>query len=138
MSLDLKRGDDSRLEDGVDCVSSDEGGRRLQIQVTSPEVEFQRELSIRQIAERLEQDASAAVQRIVRAVACKATVDGRNEIVLAIDATDFPAYALLSEEVTTQYGSEVAAAGFKESGSWDRRSALSVESIPQGQSPCIV
>jgi len=55
------------------------------------------------------------VESILRSVEQKSSVDGRELIVLALDATDFPAYSLRSvaERVRSECGNLIAAAGYQ-------------------------
>lgn len=83
-------------EDGVDAVANwiDDPARELRIQVTTPERGAWALLAKVDSAERSESDATGAVEAIKAALEGKTRFAGRSEIVLALDATDSPRYAL--------------------------------------------
>jgi hypothetical protein len=113
--MDEERNRTRAQEDGVDCESQDADGATLKIQVTSPEAELQRLLQREGAAGRQSPDEESFVDALLTAIERKAHVDGRQEHVLAIDATDFPAYSLRTvvEKVSSEHSDEVSAARFK-------------------------
>jgi hypothetical protein len=80
-------------EIGVDAVTAD-GAERLQIQVTTPERSAWALLAKQHRVERLDPGVHDAVDAIKAAIEDKTLFSELGEIVLALDATDSPRYAL--------------------------------------------
>jgi hypothetical protein len=101
-------------EDGVDCFSDGADGRRLLMQVTTPEKHFQRLLKERGEAHRTEATPSQAVEAMLAAINNKSTIGGRAQIVLVLDAVDHVRYALgpVVEAFRVQYSRTAQAAGY--------------------------
>jgi hypothetical protein len=80
-------------EDGVDAIASD-GVERLRIQVTTPERSAWAQLATEPQVARSDESVDVAVEAIRTAIESKTLFAGRDDIVLALDATDSPVYAL--------------------------------------------
>jgi hypothetical protein len=103
-------------EDGVDAVAGwvDDPARELRIQVTTPERGAWALLAKINAAERSESDATGAVEGIKAALEGKMRFAGLSEIVLALDATDSPRYALerIVQAFRAAYGEWVRSIGY--------------------------
>jgi hypothetical protein len=87
----------------------------LQIQVTTPEVEAQSGLARTGLVTRTASNNDSTIAAILRAVEKKSTVNGRERIVLALDATDFPVYSFRSvaEAIRRAHSPAVASVGYE-------------------------
>lgn len=101
-------------EEGVDAVAN-HGDVILKVQVTTPEDMAWRELVSKPEFGRTESSVAPAVEAIRRAIERKANFAGRGEIVLALDATDSPRYALrgILDAFRAQHGSWAATIGYE-------------------------
>lgn len=102
-------------EGGVDCVSRGPEGL-LEIQVTTPETEIWKDLRQTGHVSRASSDAAGLVIAMRESVRRKGHVDGMADMILALDATRAPAYALRSvvAEFRAKHADEASAVGYRE------------------------
>jgi hypothetical protein len=114
ISCDEERARRGRREDGVDCRCYGPNGT-LQIQVTTPEIQLWAPLHKTGQVSRRSPDNRDLVSAIWTAIEKKKLVDGRQGVVLALDATDCPAYSFRSVVAAFQrsYGRSAAVVGYK-------------------------
>jgi hypothetical protein len=104
----------SGLEDGVDCIAHGADGKTLRIQVTTPEREIWARLRNERSVGRANPSVDRAVEAQHGAIKAKALLAGRENIVLALDATDSPRYALRAvvDEFRTRHSVWAASVGY--------------------------
>ena len=109
---ELHRG--GREEEGVDAVAAD-GDQTLEVQVTTPEHSAWSTLAQQSELVRGEPDVEAALESIKTAIERKTLFAGREEIVLALDATDSLRYALkgVADAFRAKYGPWAVGAGYQ-------------------------
>jgi hypothetical protein len=103
-----------REEEGVDAVAAD-GDQTLRVQVTTPEHSAWSTLAQQLELVRAEPDVEAALESIKSAIERKTRFAGREEIVLALDATDSLRYALrgVADAFRAKYGTWAGGAGYR-------------------------
>jgi hypothetical protein len=114
VSCDDERRQTGAAEDGVDCVSCGPNGE-LRIQVTTPETQRWQELAKTGLVDHRGDSTEGLVEAIWASVQRKRHVSGRSKIVLALDATDSPAFAFRTvvAEFRASFGGAAAAIGYQ-------------------------
>jgi hypothetical protein len=107
--VELRRG----REDGVDAVAYD-GGQALRIQVTTPERAVWKQLASAAEVRRSDNTTERAVAAIKAAIEGKLLFAGTASIVLALDSTDSPSYALagVADAFGAAHGQWASEAGY--------------------------
>lgn len=103
-----------REEEGVDAVPANDD-QTLKVQVTTPEHSAWSTLAQQSELVRVEPDVEAALESIKGAIERKMLFAGREEIVLALDATDSLRYALkgVADAFRAKYGRWAVGAGYQ-------------------------
>ncbi len=103
-------------EQGVDCVAEGDEGATLRIQVTRVEREVWKQLDKTPSVHRSDKNVDGAVEAVRVAIDAKRRFAGREEIVLALDATDSLRYALegVVNEFRLRHGAWASAVGYAE------------------------
>jgi hypothetical protein len=114
ISCDEERARTGTLEDGIDCRSHGPDGDLL-IQVTGPEVALWALLAKDQEVTRLHPSTQDLADAVWAAIEKKRLVSGRQNVVLALNATDCPSYSFRSADTAfrSRFGLRAAAVGYQ-------------------------
>ncbi len=114
VSCDEERARTGAPEDGIDCWSHGPDGD-LYIQVTTPEVELWSRLHKTGQVTRQSTNAEDLVEAVWAAIEKKRFVSGRENVVLALDATDCPSYSFRSVVAAFQakHGPRAGSVGYQ-------------------------
>ena len=102
-------------EDGVDCVArSRDGNMLVRVQVTTPERDAWSQVARGTQFDRDDPNVANAVEAMRTAVEHKIGFAGKDSIILALDATDSPRYALrgVADTFRAKYGTWTRTAGY--------------------------
>jgi len=99
----------------VDCTADGADGATLRIQVTTPERFAWAELAHATAVDRDDKNVDRAVEAIRTAIESKAPFTGLDTIVLALDATDSPRYAMkgVADAFRARHGDWACGAGYQ-------------------------